>query len=319
MTLNELFESFIYSRENGIAPAKRVASAATIDNYKRQLKPFLTFMMLDRGRLKYEELTSADVKAYVSHVNKHESYKSVATRLTMLRVIRTLFKYVEQDEGCQEESLKSWGKLLPPIPKNPRRERIPTPKELKHVKNIWDTSGFWGFRNYVAYCFVLGTGQRISEICWTKLEHLQLDNAMVYVPEQGKTGSRLVPVDDELVKLLKVWLKRRAKMRNGADSPWLFVARGGRRCTKDTFGKAFRKVQQGSDPAKRITPHTLRHAFGTYYLRNDGNIERLRMIIGHQTYDTLKGYLHLAQVGSDQTKAELNRVSPLKMLNSRTI
>lgn len=314
MTLIDLLQSFMHSRKHGLSGAKGRSSVQTLDNYKRFLTPFVDFMMA-RSRLKYEELTRNDVRAYVEHVNTNPRWKSESSKLTMLRPLRTLFRFIEQDEECQEEKLRSWVKLLPPIPRNPARIHIPTPKDLKAFNNEWETKTPYGFRNYAATSFMLATGQRIGEICHTRLEHLQLDNSLVYVPEEGKTGSRLVPLDSQVTKILEIWLKRRSKLKGADKSPYLFIARGGIQCTRHTFGKAFRRLQPGSKAGSRITPHTLRHSFGTYYLRNGGSMESLRMITGHKTYEAMKGYLHLAQVGSDAAKKELDRVSPLKMIS----
>jgi integrase/recombinase XerD len=312
--LDELLESFIHSRRNGLSGAKGKSSDQTILNYKQNLKHFTAFIEA-RGKFKYEDIGRNDVRAFIEAVNTNPKWKSEASKLTVLRVLRTLFRFVEKDEECQEDELKSWAKLLPPIPRNPRRIHIPTPKELKVMRNGWDTDDAWGLRNFVATSFMLGTGQRINEVCHTKMEHLQLDNKLIYVPEEGKTGSRLVPLDDQLVKLLRMWIRKRARLK-GSASPYLFIGRGGTQCTRNTFGQAFRKLQKGSVAGKRITPHVLRHSFGTYYLRNGGGMEKLRMITGHSTYEAMKGYLHLAQVGSDEAKEELARVSPLKMLDS---
>lgn len=316
MLITELFESFMHSRKNGLGGAKGKATADTIDQYQRNLKHFVEFMQDKRDRLKYEAVSRADVRAFIEFVNTNPRWPAESSKLTVLRVLRTLFRFVEKDEECQEEKLKSWATVLPPIPRNTSRIHIPTPKDLKTMRGKWDTSTVWGFRNFVAMSFMLGTGQRVTEICHTKMEHLQMDNGLLYVPEEGKTGSRLVPLDESLAKIVKLWLKRRAKLKGAGESPYLFIGRKGVQCNRQMFGKAFRKAQPGSVAGKRITPHTLRHSFGTYYLRNGGGTEQLRMITGHKTYEAMKGYLHLAQVGSDAAKKELEKVSPLKMLDS---
>ena len=48
------------------------------------------------------------------------------------------------------------------------------------------------------------------------------------------------------------------------------------------------------------------------YLRKGGSIKRLQNMTGHTTLRILEGYLHSAEMGSEESKAELERVSPLK-------
>ena len=317
MILNELFDAFLYSRKNGVNGAKCKASPFTMTLYSVNLGYFFAFMQEVRGRTKYEEITRTDVQEFVEYVNNNECWKSVATKLNILRVTRTLFKFVENDEECQEQKLRSWRHILPAIQRSPRRNKIPSTKELKSLRNDWNTGNIWGFRNYVMYCYMLGTGQRLGEVVYARLDYLKLEEGMVYVPEEGKTGWRLVPVDQSLLRILKMWIKKRAKIRGADESPFLFMARGGKQLTRSAVGQAFRRIQPDRKVGERITAHVLRHSFSTYYLRNGGNMEKLRLITGHKTYDMLKEYLHLAEVGSDQAKQELERVSPLKMLDSK--
>jgi len=313
MLLDEVIEAFIHSRRQGLSGAKCVATEKTIRGYRQWLDTFSAFIRDRREKVKYGDITRNDIRAYVEYVNSQSTW-SAATKMSHLRILRTLFNFVEQDEECKELGLKSWLHLLPKVGKMPRKDYIPTPKDLKNLRGAWDTDSLFGLRNYIVFSLVLACGMRIGEVCWLRLEHLQLDNGFIYVPKEGKTGSRLVPVENKMVNLLKHWLRRRKSFTKADEAPWVFLSRGGVQCTPHSIQQAFRKLQPGSDKKRRITPHTLRHSFGTYYLRNGGNMERLRLLMGHTTYDTLRGYLHLAEVGTQQAKEELERVSPLKMV-----
>jgi len=44
-----------------------------------------------------------------------------------------------------------------------------------------------------------------------------------------------------------------------------------------------------------ITPHKWRHTFATEFLRKGGDLETLRMILGHRNLKTTQKYLHLTE------------------------
>lgn len=315
MLLDEMVKSFLYSRKYQLAGARAKARPKTLENYDRCLRQFVDFQN-GQGKFRYEELTRNDIRAFVEAVgSKQESGDwSLATRLTALRALRTFLRWVPLDEECIEAGLKDFSKIIEKIGRNPRRRYIPSPKDLQRWRDAFKTDHAFGFRNWVIFSLMVDTGMRIGEICELRLEYLQLDNQQMFIPD-GKTGSRTVPLSRPIVKILRSWLQRRKKLAR-ASSPHIFVTRLSDRCTPNCIGYAFRRLKQKFNLAP-ITPHTLRHAFSTYYLRNGGNLERLRNITGHTTFEMLKDYLHMAQIGTIEAKAEMESASPLRMLQHR--
>ena len=55
------------------------------------------------------------------------------------------------------------------------------------------------------------------------------------------------------------------------------------------------KKKSGID---RLHPHLCRHTFATSYIKGGGNIEMLRLLLGHTDYKVTRVYLHLAQQSS---------------------
>lgn len=319
MLLDEVIQSFVHSRQLGLREtgAKGVCRPRTLENYRYHLEMFVKFMQETRGKATWESIKKVDVLAFVAAYQSRTDWTE-STKLGLFRVVRMLFRFISKDEECREEKLTDWSNCLPAIKKNPSRTFIPSVKDIRTMQKSFNANTLYGLRNYVVFSLVMGTGLRIGEICFLKLEHLQLDTGYIYVPQEGKTGSRLVPIEDKVVSLLKAWLRRREKITGIYTVPWLFVSRGLRQCNRHTFEIAFTKIQGSKDKGQRITPHTLRHAFGTYYLNNGGDMERLRLTLGHTTYDTTKLYLHLAKVGNEKGKEELERVSPLRMLSEKS-
>ena len=64
--------------------------------------------------------------------------------------------------------------------------------------------------------------------------------------------------------------------------------------TEDSVKMFFSRLKKTSG-IDRLHPHLLRHTFATSFIIGGGNLEFLRLMMGHSDYSTTKMYLHLAQ------------------------
>lgn len=312
MKLDFMYRLFIDSRKRGTDGARKCCGDETIGIYNRNFKVFNEFCLL-QGILDYENLRRAHMMALIDWVREKEQAGSWAraTSLQFWRSVRSFLRWVELDEDCQEENLKSLKRFLPRIEKSPRKDYIPATVDLRKFKASFQTRTPYGFRDYVVFCLLIETGIRNGELCNLKVEDLLMEQRLMIV--DGKRGRRPVPLTDAVVRLMKAWTKIRATTVNGKISTYLFVGKYGPQMTVNGVGQVFRKLRVKHNLGP-ISPHTLRHSFSTYYLQNGGGIERLRNITGHASYDVLRDYLHLAQVGGTGALDELEKVSVLKGL-----
>lgn len=312
MLIQEVIDLFLYNRRNGLAGSKGKAAANTLTTYRYSLEPFSAFMET-RGKVVYQEIGVSDVRAYVEHLNDllTEGKWSKSHFLICVKVLKCFFKFVETDDDCKEDELKSFRTKLPVSGAFPRRDYIPSPADLKEWKRAFKAHTVLGLRNWVMFCVFMETGIRRAELCGLKLDHLQLDNHQIYV--SGKTGSRNVVITEILARNVRLYLKKRAKS-NFADSEYLFASCKNSIPQPNMVTKVFASMRRRAK-LPYLTPHTMRHAFCTYYLKRGGNTERLRNMTGHKTYTAMLHYMHLAKVGGTEQKEELERVSPLRMLD----
>jgi site-specific recombinase XerD len=315
MVITEMIGMFLNSRRRGTDGAKTRASAATIFHYEYNLKKFNEYLLeLEQPITRYESLKRRHIVDMVEWVGKNigEGKWSKATAIAFFKCLRVFFRWVDRDEDCQIDELKGLQKYLPIIEKVPRRVFVPQPSKMRQFKNSFPTNRVTGFRDFVASSLMLTNGMRIGELCNLKIDDMKLEEKTLIA--NGKTGTRLVPITVDMARLLKVWMKRRAKFKKTAGSPYVFITGKLEQMTPNTFQKSFARRRKGDDSFSGISPHTLRHIFCTLYLRAGGNMEKLRMITGHTTYEMLKDYLHLAEVGGDQMQKELEQVNPLRQV-----
>lgn len=312
MTFEEMTSLFIESRKLGTTGARKEATAKTIEVYEGAIKKFTDFMA-ERGLVSFTQMKKTDINAFFSYLRDNKKW-GLSTRSQVLRSLRTLFKWVDKDDECQNaygEPIKGWSRwqtAFPAIPQAPRRTSVPALKELKQFRNAFNVESKWGYRDYVVFCLTLDTGMRITEVCNLRLDMYNSDTGLLVA--NGKTGPRTLPLTDKTNRLLKGWLKRRESCAKAKTSPFVFVSKATEQCNKDTFGQSFRKLRL-KNGLTHLTPHSNRHAFITYYLKGGGKIARLRQLTGHADYRMLLQYEHLADVMGDEAKKELEAVSPL--------
>jgi len=75
-------------------------------------------------------------------------------------------------------------------------------------------------------------------------------------------------------------------------SPFLFIARGGRKLTRQ---RIWQMVGQASASSGRhASPHMLRHSCATHMVENGADLRTVQTILGHADISTTQVYTHLA-------------------------
>jgi len=75
-------------------------------------------------------------------------------------------------------------------------------------------------------------------------------------------------------------------------SPLLFIARGGRKLTRQRIWQMVRAASASSGRA--ASPHMLRHSCATHMVENGADLRTVQTILGHSDISTTQVYTHLA-------------------------
>lgn len=147
-----------------------------------------------------------------------------------------------------------------------------------------------GLRDALVLQLLLDTGLRVSALARITLGDIDFKQRSIRVVEKG-AKERIVPFGIQTHR----WL-RRYVIAAGLDDPDpLFPGRTGKpmaRRTVDDIIKACAKRAGVRDG--RASAHDLRRAFAREFLRNGGDLESLRQLLGHSSYAMVKRYAELA-------------------------
>lgn len=140
-------------------------------------------------------------------------------------------------------------------------------------------------RNYLIFHMFLDLGLRLQEVLALDIEDIKTTYLVVRNSKFNK--SRFVPLPDSLLKYL---LKYIGERQIGA----LFLSKEGIRITKSVVNKMFKNIKKCTG-IEYIYPHQLRHTFATSFCFYGGNLEMLRIILGHADINITQKYIHIAQ------------------------
>ena len=253
-------------------------SEKTIREYSYDLQMFKSFS----EEKPIEKCTTTDLRRFFLHLKRDKLYapRSLHRKICSLK---SFYKFLKKEAFIANnpaESIES-----PKIPKSlPKTISIEEAFSLLNApKNLRDRTVL-----YLLY----GTGIRVSELSDLNIENLDLKNRLIRIVE-GKGGKdRLIPLPDLLVPILEEYLLSR---RNDKDTAALILNRSGQRLTSRSIQRLVKKYkEQLNMEDKKVTPHTLRHAFATHLLANSVDIRVIQELLGHASLSTTQLYTHVS-------------------------
>jgi hypothetical protein len=78
----------------------------------------------------------------------------------------------------------------------------------------------------------------------------------------------------------------------GKSSPWLFVARGAGKLTRQRVWQMVGAASSGA--GRHASPHMLRHSCATHMVENGADLRTVQTILGHADISTTQVYTHVA-------------------------
>jgi site-specific recombinase XerD len=150
-------------------------------------------------------------------------------------------------------------------------------------------------------------GLRISEACQLRVEDID-SRRMVLRVRQGKGGKeRYTVLSPRLLEMLRCYWR--------VDKPrdWLFpgATAAGHVCA-DTVRQVFGRARDQAGLHRRLTPHSLRHAFATHLLDAGTDLVLIQTLLGHRSIKTTSRYTHVSLQRIQKTVSPLEQLPPIE-------
>lgn len=161
-----------------------------------------------------------------------------------------------------------------------------TDREINLLLNTFDND-ILGERNRLICMLMLDCGLRRAELTKLQKQHFYSDTNTLLINGKG-SKQRLVHLGNTVIKQLKLYQSIYDNNTN-----YLLLNIHGEPLTKNAIKMMFSRLKK--EPGlERIYPHLLRHTFATNYILDGGELESLRIIMGHENITTTQKYLHIA-------------------------
>ena len=264
---------------------ERNRSDLTIKNYGEDLRAFKEFYGNLEGCHSWKSVDSDIIRDWMeSMMDKGNNATSINRRLSALRSFYRFAlarKLVDKDPVHGVTGPKK-GRPLPQFLKENEMDRLLD-------AGSW-TEGFEDVRDRTIIMTFYETGIRLSELIG--LDDCMVDFSNRQLKVTGKRNKqRVIPFGEELLAMLRDYMKCRGKEVN-LQSEALFVTAKGQRMTSSQVREAVRKNLSKVCTLKKRTPHVLRHTFATAMLNNKAGIESVKKLLGHESLSTTEIYTH---------------------------
>jgi len=159
---------------------------------------------------------------------------------------------------------------------------VPTLEKVERILAAPDTSTIDGLRDATMLELVFSSGLRVSELIMLWTDNVSLDRKFLRVVGKGDK-ERLIPFGDVARDKLKQHMER------SKPKLFLFITRLNKPFTRQGFWKMFAEYAEEAG-LPNMTPHNLRHAFGTFLHEGGANIRAIQEMLGHSSIDTTVVY-----------------------------
>ena len=255
----------------------------TIDSYSRTLRRVAGHF--DRCP---DDLSPDDLKGYFAALLEQYSWSTIKVDLCSLRFFH---RYVLDRE-------MEWIKIIRP----PRVRSLPDVPTREEVHRLINTVRKLRYRIFLLVVYSLGL--RIGEGLALEVADIDGSQRRVHIRD-GKGGKdRYVPIPVlTLQAMRRFWMTHRhPRLLFPSPAGSQFIVRIAS-APMDASGvqAALRAARLECGIEKRLTVHSLRHAYATHLLEQGMDLRLIQSLLGHSHSNTTARYAHITQVVRDHT------------------
>lgn len=171
--------------------------------------------------------------------------------------------------------------------------KIPEILSIEEVTRVLDAAGSLKYKAALSVAY--GAGLRASEIVHLKIADIDSERMIIRVEEGKGQRDRPAMLSPGLLKILRSWCREGQAKRKILPGGWLFPGQNPvDPLSTRQLSRAFVIARQAAGIEKKVTLHSLRHAFATHLLERHEDIRVIQVLLGHKKITNTARYSHVA-------------------------
>jgi integrase/recombinase XerD len=288
MQLSKAAEGFILAkRADGRKPG---AIKAIVWSQSRLLARF--------GEREVESITTAELREFIVGLSNDPEIHARSRQMIVLHS-KALFRWL-RDEGYiqrrPDEKIKVPSAPQPNVQGFSEEEVRRMLKAAMHTRitkgeHSYTIHNPLGIRNRAVLLALLSTGCRAGELCALNMGDVSLETGEVRVQAAKTNMPRTTYLDNAARKAIWKYLAARGEWRPAEP---LFLSDERDRMTPHSLHQLMLKIGKRAK-VENVHPHRWRHTFAIQFLKNGGDLARLRILLGHRNIAVTAIYTNFAQ------------------------
>lgn len=268
----------------------------TLEYYDDNVKRFFIYLSslsgTDLDHLDCTIVNREVVQSYILQLRQTD-IKNTSIN-TYFRAVKTFLNFCIDENYVDPDSLRKI-KML----RSDQQPIVPLYQdEVARIDAIFNLRTESGLRNYCIIHLMLDAGFRSSDVVNLKVSDMLFDKNCVQVKGKGDKYRSVLLCSHLKKSIYRYLVEYRPFVFDPGNTYFnqpVFVQVGSFEfINSNVIKQLFHRIKKKTD-IDRVHPHLLRHTFATSYILGGGNLEFLRLMMGHSDYATTKLYLHLAQ------------------------
>lgn len=211
---------------------------------------------------------------------------------TIVRRISSIYNYLLflKDEDLFDDELKKviFPKISKPLP------TYLTNSEVEALLEAPDVTTKRGIRDQAMLEVMYASGLRVSELLSLVKEQVNFNRGIIKIKGKGNK-ERIVPIGEYALSKLVTYINEvRSTIVNSKDEKVLFINLNAKPLSRQYFFKMIKEYALEAGIRKKVSPHTLRHAFATHLLENGAELRAVQVMLGHTNIATTQIYLNIS-------------------------